>query len=34
MPDTFISAIYEYLSTIPCIPGPKNLPATLQNQCS
>ena len=34
MPDTFISAIYEYLSTIPCIPGPQNLPHTLQNQCS
>jgi hypothetical protein len=34
MPDVFISAIYEYLSTIPCIPGPANLPVTLQNVCS
>jgi hypothetical protein len=34
MPDRYISAIYEYLSTIPCIPGPANLPSKLQNVCS
>jgi len=34
MPDRYIRAIYEYLSTVPCIPGPPNLPKDLQNVCS